>query len=87
MSKKEKTIYVGTLYRFGYNLTAVGYSEEEVKELLMEEYIKAFIEWNGTDPREDESDSRWADEGQTFYDVALEDIEFMELTPHKVEWR
>lgn len=88
--KKEKndTIYIGTLYRFGYELTAAEMSEDDVKKIIMDEYIIAYEKYNdGDDPREIPYDEYGDDEETTMYDEAIEDIEIMELTIGKVEWR
>ena len=78
-----KKIYVGTLYRFGYDIQVAAKSEKEVKELLMAEYLKTYLEWNnGEDPREEES--MW---GGSLYDDAEESIEIVEMELGKVEWR
>ena len=78
-----KKVYLGTLYRFGYNLQVVAKSEKEVKDLLMAEYLKTYFEWNdGEDPREEESIY-----GTTLYEEAEEDIEVYECELGKVEWR
>lgn len=78
-----KKIYIGSLYRFGYDIQVAAKTEKEVKELLMAEYLKTYLEWNdGEDPREEESE--W---GNTYYENAEECIEIVEMELGKVEWR
>lgn len=87
--KKEKndTIYIGILYRFGYELTAAGRSEGDVKKTIMREYVRAYENYNGDDPRKELYDEFGYDEKTTMYDMALEEIEITELEVGKVEWR
>lgn len=78
-----KKFYIGTLYRFGYDIQVAGKTEAEVKSLLMAEYLKTYLEWNGgEDPREEETAY-----GNTYYEEAEESIEIVEMELGKVEWR
>lgn len=83
-SKKTKqTIYIGSLYRFNYELTTVGFTEEDVKKTLLKEYVKHFKIWNdGLEPSEEID--RW---GKTYLESAEEDMEVLDLEVGKVEWR
>ena len=79
---KRKYIYTATLYRFGYDLTVVGYSEEECTNALMTEYERVYRNRNGgADPRED---MRYSD--ASYYDNAKEDIIIHKMELGKVEW-
>ena len=81
-------IYLGELYRFGYTLTYVGESEEEVKKAIMKEYVKAYKDQNGGRHPSREVDYRYGDKS-TYYANAKEDIEIRELEMGKgakVEW-
>ncbi|MBO7070527.1 MAG: hypothetical protein J6W09_04460 [Bacteroidales bacterium] len=48
-AKKTDGIYYMSIYRFGYNLTAVGRTKEECSNALSDEYIKTYAEWNHLD--------------------------------------
>lgn len=82
MAKTKNSVWVGELDRFGYVLQTVGRTEEEVREALSKEYIKAYKDINGTDPREDYIYFKES----TYYDSAMEDISIWEATFGKVEW-
>lgn len=82
----ENKIYLGKLYRFGYELTAAGHDVNEVIDAIMGEYFNHYARINYSDPTEDESDRWYADDGQTAYDVAKDDIEITELKPNTVCW-
>ena len=76
----RNTIYYGELERFGYTLTAVGKTREEVKSAILNEYIKAYKDWNnGYFPEGSE-------EFEHDYDAAREDLFTRELEFNKVEW-
>lgn len=76
------TIYIATLYRFGYDLTAAGLSEQEARDTVITAYIKAFKDLNnGADPSEGE---RY--DGETYLSMAVEDVEIREFTPGEVQW-
>ena len=87
MAKKKKDgkqmIFVGTLYKFGYDLTTVGFTEKDVKDALIAEYIRYYKLENGCHPSEEEH-PRW---GGTYLSNAIDDIEIMELEVGTVEWR
>lgn len=78
-------MYLGTLYRFGYDLTAIDVSESKVKSAIMREYKRAFIEQNGYDPTK--RHIYFDDREPTWYGAAKNDIEIIELEVGKVEWR
>ena len=48
-AKKPDGIYYMSIYRFGYELTAVGRTKEECVDALKNEYIKTYAEWNHLD--------------------------------------
>lgn len=48
-AKKLDGIYYMSIYRFGYDLTAVGRTKEECLDALKNEYIKTYAEWNHLD--------------------------------------
>ena len=78
---KRKYIYTATLYRFGYDLTVTGFSEEECTNALMTEYERVYRNEHHTDPRED---MRYPD--TSYYDNAKEDIIIHKMELGKVEW-
>lgn len=80
-----KKIYLATLDRFGYNLTAAETTEEKAINAIMTEYVRAYKDANGTDPMEDVFDD-YSDDAKTYYEVAREDVYVTEMTPGKVEW-
>lgn len=84
MAKAKNSVWYGELDRFGYVLKVIGRTEEEVREALSKEYIKAYEDINGCDPREDLT--YYHDDEQTYYDNAMEDINVWEATFGKVEW-
>lgn len=69
-----KKVYVGTLYRFGYDLTVVADSEKAVRSALVKEYNRAFKLRNGCKPNSEEIRNR------------NEDIEIREFVFGQVEW-
>ncbi len=73
--EKMKKIYIGTLYRFGYDLQVVALTEAEVKKALKAEYMKAYKEINGCNPSIEEKEHM------------IEDIEIWEAEIGKIEWR
>lgn len=67
-------IFVGELERFGYTLRGFGHSEEEVRKMLMKEYIKGYKGYNGASP--DKEEKKTADD-----EMFIEEVKF-----NKVEW-
>ena len=51
MAKAKKTdgIYYMSIYKFGYDLTAIGHTKDECLDALKNEYIKSYAEWNHLD--------------------------------------
>lgn len=82
----RKYMYIGTLYRFGYDLTVVETTEEKAINAIKESYIKAFINQNGVHPDDEESERYFAD-GRTWLEDAVADIEITKMTIGEVEWR
>ena len=78
-----KYIWIGELDRFGYTLTTVGTTEEEVRDALIKNYISEYKAVNGTDPDEDIDDYT----GSSYLDGAKNDISTDRLECGKVEWR
>ena len=75
-------IYFGQLERFGYTLTVVGRTEDEVYEALEKAYVEAYKNENyGADPRED---VMYGD--RTYYDVAMDEMYIDEFIPGEVQW-
>ena len=72
---KKKGVWIATLYRFGYDLTVVGETEEECRNAMSEEYIKAF---DGFDPDDEEC--------REYYECAMSEMycRFMEFG--NVKW-
>lgn len=82
MAKKNETIYICTLDRFGYTLTTAGKTEKQAREAIIKEYVKTYKKWNnGADPRKEER------RNGTYYDEMLEDLYVYELPIGEVEWR
>ena len=78
-------VYIGTLDRFGYDITVVCKTEQECKDKILEEYVKAYKSRNNdSDPCEDIAYGRHSE--NTYYAEAEEDIEIREYTLGKVEW-
>ena len=82
VTKKENKVYLGTLDRFGYELTVIGFSEQECIDELMKVYEKQYRNEHNSDPRKDE---RYSD-GSSYYDNAVEDILIREMVSGQVEW-
>ena len=77
---KRKYIYFAEIERFGYMLQCVGLSAEEVKQAMIDEYIKTFKNCNdGIDPRDE-------DMKEDYYDVFLEELWIEKREINKVEW-
>lgn len=81
-----RKIYLVTLDRFGYVLTAADTVKKKAIATVMTEYETAYEKINGVNPKNDESDRSWS-EGKTAYEVALEDIVIEDLECGKCEWR
>lgn len=77
-----KKIYIANLYRFGYDLEVAAETEDEARENLLAEYIRAYKDINGSDPSEDITIY-----GNSYLENAGEDIEIREHELGKVEWR
>jgi len=83
-NQKERGVWLATLERFGYVLTAVGETEAEAKKAVMDAYLKAYIDENGADPRQEVCEYSSGDE--TYWEVACEEI-YVRFMPYgKVEW-
>ena len=78
----KKRFYLGTLERFGYELTAIGFTEKDVKDTLKNEYIGTFIAENEVHPSKSTDGY-----GDNYLEKALEDINIWELEVGAVEWR
>ena len=79
-------VFIGTLDRFGYELTVVSSSEEKCRDLLLEEYKRAYEMRNpGEDPEEEIAEDRYSN--LTYYELAKEDMAITEMELDKVEWR
>lgn len=48
-----KYIYFCEIDRFGYTLQAIGLTEREARQAIIDEYIKTYIKNNGINPRTD----------------------------------
>ena len=82
--EKKKYIYFAEVERFGYTLQCIGLSEAEVKEAMINEYVKAYKRKNGTDPRdEDEIDPNW---GYHYFTLFLGELYVEKREINKVEW-
>lgn len=81
MAKQKNMVVMGTLYRFGYDLTVAGRTEKEVHDALMAEYDRAYAQDN-------DLDDEWeVEEYHRLRANAEEDIEYTVLEYGKVEWR
>ena len=81
-----KKAYIGSLYRFGYELTTIGTTKKAVVDAIMAEYEEAFRNMNGTDSKEEIYDGAFSDGETSFYDEAKGDLEIRDMTVGKVEW-
>lgn len=90
MAKKKNDkpkVYVGKLYRFGYELMAVGFTEKEVRDAIEKEYVKTYkIRNNGSNPKKDIFCYYTNGGSGTYYDVAMEEVGIYEMEVGKVEW-
>lgn len=78
-----KYIYIGTLERFGYELTVASKSYKAAEEALIEKYIEAYMNTNNGEHPDDDTNG-W---GQTYLESAKEDIVVIRYEIGKVEWR
>ena len=85
MAKQKETVWVAQLERFDYTLVAVGKTEKEAREAILKEYIKAFTDLNGEDPRETVAEEYGYDT-TTFYDIAEEELFAEEVKFGEVKW-
>lgn len=76
----KNAIYYGELERFGYTLTAVGKTEQDVTRALLKEYKKAYKQWNELARLSDDP------EFKEYYERAKDDLKIIELEFNKVEW-
>lgn len=79
--------YLGSLYRFGYNLECIETNKAKCEQAIMEKYEETFKKRNdGLDPREsfEHQEAGWTDNND--YDYAKECIEWREYEKGKVEW-
>ena len=49
---KRKYIYFCEVERFGYTLQCIALTEKECKRAMIDEYVRAYKQQNGTDPEE-----------------------------------
>lgn len=70
-------IYYGRSERFGYTMHCIGTSSKEVKQALINEYIKAYKQYNGVDPRKD---------GTDYYKIFLRELYIECRETGKVYW-
>ena len=75
-----KYVYYGASERFGYELQCIGLTEEEVRESLINEYVRVYTQRNGSNPKEA---YEWVQENQDNedmddYDEYSEDAEYYE---------
>lgn len=71
-------VYIAEIYRFGYDLTAIGRTEQEAVDALMEAYYKAYEDENGIDLR------ALPGEGDEDYDMYAEDREYLETAKDEI---
>lgn len=69
-----KKIYIGTLYRFGYDLTVAAETEKAARSALVKEYNRAYKMRNNCKPSSEEIRNR------------NEDMEIQEFIIGQVEW-
>ena len=84
MANVKNSVWYGELDRFGYVLKTVGATEKEVRDALSKEYIRAYKDINGTDPRKDLT--YYYNDESTYYDSAMEEMSVWEMTFGEVEW-
>ena len=75
-------LYYGELDRFGYTLSAIDKNRDNLIKTIMDEYIRWYERRNDEDPRKELSDRSYAEEGETMYDIALNDLEEMIIEYH-----
>lgn len=78
---KRKYVYFGEVERFGYMLECIGLTEQETKEAMINEYVRAYKNKNGVDPREGD------DEDKKYYNNFIEDLSISKRELGVVEWR
>ena len=85
MSKasESKTIWLAELYRFGYELKAIGETKNKAVGAVMKEYTKAFKDYNdGISP----SKMRMPNTIASYYAIAKEDVSCTEFEFGKCYW-
>lgn len=78
---KRKYVYFSEMERFGYTLQVIALTEEEAKQAMIDEYIKAFKKDNFCDPRECHRES-----GETYFDTFLDELYVEKREFGKVYW-
>ena len=79
---KDKA-YLATLDRFGYDITAVGRTEKEARDAVMDSYKDAYVHENGTDPAKD----RYPGSKESYLHLAETELCIEELPYGKAIWR
>ena len=73
--KQTEKVLVGVLYRYGYELRVVGFSEKKIVDILMREYRKAYKARNGCSPDADT------------LETVKDEIDITEFTLYEVIWQ
>lgn len=79
--KESKTVWLASLYRFGYDLTAIGETKEKAIATVLKEYSRAFKQYNNG-----ASSKEIAYGNVSYYANAKEDINCTEFEYGKCYW-
>ena len=89
---ERKYVYYGEIERFGYTLQCFGRTEEEVRNALIEEYVKSYKKRNnGADPRkayelmQKESDD-YDEDDALYYETFLDELYIDKQEFGHVKW-
>lgn len=87
VKRAVKHVYIGTLYRFGYDLRVVTTAKAEAFYLLMDAYDKAYYQRNGFNSLEAlKADPQMGAYFRKDRANAQEDIDINKVDIGKVEW-
>ena len=81
---ENRKLYIGRLFRFGYELTCIDATREGCRKALLREYVATFESKNGKDPKMEIAYDLGVD--KTYYQYARECIEIRCYNLGKVQW-
>lgn len=90
---KRKYVWFAEVNRFGYFLQCIGNSESEVRDAIIEEYVRAYKTRNdGADPRAEyllkqNGSDEYNAEDADYYEWFIEELYIEKRELGKVEWR